>query len=466
MRINNLFGLGIQSRSRAVAPGYGQNVYFENRPLGEKAEVVAYGTPGLDLFADAGDTPWRGLIAVGTTDNYFGVHRGVFYEGDNAGTLTSQGSLNSVTGRVDMVHNGDVVLLVDGEDGYTYKISTDTFAEINDADFLDDCKTCTWLDQYFVVENGTKFAISTDGTSWTSTEQAIPEYSPDGIVRVIADHGELVILGEVTTEFWVNTGATDFPFAPLKSSTAEWGCAAVNSVIKANDTLTFLAKNSDGQASVVRMRGYIPEVISNPDLEHEINSYSAISDATAFAYKLGGHPFYQLNFPTADKSWLFDALTGRWTPVKSSGIGRHRCEIGIQYLNRTLVSDYTSGRLYKLNPDTFSENGATIETEIVSGIVRAPDGERFPMDCLRVDMETGVGLESGQGEDPQVMLQVSRDGGNTWGAEMWRSAGKRGQYGRRVEWRRLGQADQAVFKLRMTDPVKRVFISASLNPQD
>jgi hypothetical protein len=30
----------------------------------------------------------------------------------------------------------------------------------------------------------------------------------------------------------------------------------------------------------------------------------------------------------------------------------------------------------------------------------------------------------------------------------------------------LGSADQATFKIRMTDPVKRVFLSASLNPVD
>jgi hypothetical protein len=98
--------------------------------------------------------------------------------------------------------------------------------------------------------------------------------------------------------------------------------------------------------------------------------------------------------------------------------------------------------------------------------VRAPDGERFPVDRLRLDMETGVGATSGQGVIPQVMLAVSRDGGNTYGSEMWANAGELGKYKTRVEWRRLGTSDQWTFKIRVTDPIKKVFVSACINPQD
>lgn len=462
----DLFGIGIQSRSRAVTSARLQNLFVEQRPMGEKSQVVAYGVAGLDLFADAGDTPWRGLIPVETTDYFYGVHRGVFYQTDNTGTRTSKGTLNTQSGRVSLTHNGSVALMVDGADGYTFNIGTDTFAEISDGDFPANCKTATWLDQYFIVEDGEQFAISEDGSAWDATDRGVPESNPDGIVRVIADHGQLVILGANTTEFWENTGATDFPFAPLKGATAEWGCAAVNSVVKANDTLTFLGKNSDGQVSVVRLKGYIPEVISTPDLDFIMNGYSVTSDATALAHKQGGHPFYVLNFPTADASWLYDALSNRWTQIKSADIGRQRNEIGIQYQNRTIVSDYSSGRLYTINPKTYSENGETLAVEMISGPIRAPDGERFSADCLRLDMQTGVGLATGQGSDPQVMLQVSRDGGNSWGSEIWTTAGKIGKYKTRVEWRRLGSSDQFAFRIRMTDPVSRVFVSASLNPQD
>lgn len=57
------------------------------------------------------------------------------------------------------------------------------------------------------------------------------------------------------------------------------------------------------------------------------------------------------------------------------------------------------------------------------------------------------------GADPQVMLRVSNDGGKTWITEQWRSAGKTGEYLRRVRWNRLGVARRRVFEVIVSDPI-------------
>jgi hypothetical protein len=75
-------------------------------------------------------------------------------------------------------------------------------------------------------------------------------------------------------------------------------------------------------------------------------------------------------------------------------------------------------------------------------------------------MEAGVGKTTGQGSDPIIMLQVSKDGGHTWGNEIWVPFGKIGEYRRRAVWRRLGRSRDWVFKFRVTDPVKTVFVAA------
>lgn len=58
------------------------------------------------------------------------------------------------------------------------------------------------------------------------------------------------------------------------------------------------------------------------------------------------------------------------------------------------------------------------------------------------------------GGDPQVMLRISNDGGKTWVAEVWRDAGKVGEYLRRVRWNRLGAARRRVFEIAVTDPIQ------------
>jgi hypothetical protein len=84
---------------------------------------------------------------------------------------------------------------------------------------------------------------------------------------------------------------------------------------------------------------------------------------------------------------------------------------------------------------------------------------------LQVDLETGVGLESGQGVDPQIMMDYSDDGGHTWCNEQWRSAGRIGEFKRRALWRRLGRSRDRIYRITVSDPVKWAFVDAYLEHQ-
>ena len=80
-------------------------------------------------------------------------------------------------------------------------------------------------------------------------------------------------------------------------------------------------------------------------------------------------------------------------------------------------------------------------------------------------METGRGLQSGQGSDPQVMMQYSDDGGRTWSNERWVSAGAAGKYKTRVRWGRCGSGRDRVWKVRYTEPtffqINEAYINAT-----
>jgi hypothetical protein len=77
-------------------------------------------------------------------------------------------------------------------------------------------------------------------------------------------------------------------------------------------------------------------------------------------------------------------------------------------------------------------------------------------------MESGTGLVDGQGEDPQVMVRWSDDGGHTWSNDHWVSAGRIGEFKRRVILRRLGRARDRVYEVVVSDPVAWHLVSASL----
>jgi hypothetical protein len=64
--------------------------------------------------------------------------------------------------------------------------------------------------------------------------------------------------------------------------------------------------------------------------------------------------------------------------------------------------------------------------------------------------------------DGQVMLSWSKDGGRTFGSEAWTTLGAQGKYQNRAVWRLLGLARDMVFRLKVTDPVRRVITNAAM----
>lgn len=486
-----LFGIGMQSGTPVITAKRLTNIYAEYRPKGEKTQVVGLGFPGLDSFVDLGAMPSRGMIPVEQNDLLYVVNRSTFWQVNNAGATVSRGTIGTSSGAVYMAHNGTQVMIVDGSLGYIYNVNTLVFVQITDVDFPANPTSVTYQDGYFIVgyDSG-RFYISAihDGLTWDALDFATAESNPDKLQRVFSDHGEALLMGDISCEFWGSSGAADFPYAKLQGADAEWGLAARDSVVKFDDSVAFLCKNRMGQVIVGKVRGHSVEKLSTPDLDKIINAYTVVSDAVGFSYLLGGHPMYQLNFPTAGFSWSYDGLTKFWSVRKSVGMLKHRCLRGVSYLTSTVVSDADNGLLYKLNGDTTTENGDPIEGEII-GEHWDSEQATTTIHRLRLDMEVGTGASTtgtltawdGTGtlwddgttlwdytppRETQIMLQVSRDDGKTWGNEMWKGAGVLGDYKKIVEWRRLGASRRWTMKFRITDPVKRVFMGAFVNPRD
>lgn len=63
----------------------------------------------------------------------------------------------------------------------------------------------------------------------------------------------------------------------------------------------------------------------------------------------------------------------------------------------------------------------------------------------------------------EVMLQISKDGGHTFGNELWQELGKSGEYRKQLSWRRLGVSRDFAFRVRVSDPAKVVLINAALD---
>jgi len=126
-----------------------------------------------------------------------------------------------------------------------------------------------------------------------------------------------------------------------------------------------------------------------------------------------------------------------------------------------LVGSRLDGTIYKSSSSLYSDDSNVLAAERTFTHL-SKEGARLFFNRLEIAMESGVGLQSGQGSDPQISLRISRDGGHTWSTEYFTSFGAVGKYETRAVFRRLGTARDLVFRVRITDPVKRALIGGYL----
>jgi hypothetical protein len=85
--------------------------------------------------------------------------------------------------------------------------------------------------------------------------------------------GELVVIGDYTSEVFVNTGAADFTFGRQPGASIEHGCVAKYSAAKQDVSGFWLSRDKEGQGIVVRYSGYTVERISTHSIEAAIQGY-------------------------------------------------------------------------------------------------------------------------------------------------------------------------------------------------
>ncbi len=329
-----------------------------------------------------------------------------------------------------------------------------------------------WIDGYFILnEVGTNKFYTTNLGDYVidALNFASSEGSPDKVLAVIGMGRNLWVFNEKTTEVYFNTGNADFPFERIQNAFIEIGLKAKYSIAKLPGTLFWLGRSEDGENIVFLASGLNPQRISNHAIEYAISTYADPSSATSYAYQSNGHMFYVLNFNEA--TWVYDVTTGSWHQRAYTDLGaleRHLAEYhAFNYVNSLhLVADSTSNKIYKLNDNYYSDNGDAI-TRLRSSPHVSADLKRLFCSSFQLDMEVGIGLDGGvQGSSPTVMFDFSDDGGHTWSSESWaladNAAGSIGEYKTRVRWTRLGSFRDRIFRVKMTDPVKVVWIDAQI----
>ncbi len=403
-------------------------------------EFAIMAIPGLRVFAQVGSGPLRGAHVMG----------GLVYivSGNSLWSMTRTGSVSLIgslpgSGPVRMADNGDELAICSSGTGYVLSggvISTPVGMFVSDVAYIDSYIVWTIADSDQVIPSGINDALSYD-----ILDVFTAEGSPDGLKGLINDHRELQLFGDSTIEIFYNAGGQDQIFERQGNAFIERGCFDRDSIVKIDNSVQFWGDDR----IVYRLDGYSPIRISTHAIEHRL---ADCSYARGFTYTQEGHKFYCLS--TDVGTFVYDLATGAWHERKSRGMERYRVESAVAAWGRTFLLDGFNGNVYAPDLDVFTENGEMISVEIGLPTMEA-SREEVAMYAFEAFCESGVGLNDGQGSDPQIMLKYSDDGGRTWSNELWRSLGRIGEYRARAIWRRLGRFRTRQIRLTMTDPVRK-----------
>lgn len=419
---------------------------FAEKADGDRAtDFALMAIPGLDLFANLGVDAVRGSHVMGGL--LYVVTGAALYSVTQGGTATYIGAISG-TGPVRMADNGDELAIAAKPVGYVY-----SGGSLHLPDNLPEVADVAYIDGYFVwVINESDQCIYSginDGLSYDLLDIFTAEGSPDGLLGLINDHRELQLYGASTIEIFYNSGGSDNAFERQGNAFIERGCFDRDSIVKIDNSVHFFGDDR----IVYRLEGYTPVRISTHAIEYQLRNATY---ARGFTYTQEGHKFYML---TSDVGTFgYDMATGAWHERQSFAMSNYRVGGAIAAWGRTVMTDAYTGKLYYPNLETYTEDGALISVEI--GLPTLGDGSRR-VNCyaFQVDCETGVGLNAGQGANPQIMARYSKDGGRTYSSEMWRSMGLIGEYLTRAIWRRWGQFWRLNIDLVITDPVRRLVMS-------
>ena len=458
--------------SRFISPAECVNFYPAPYPDVGSDRYALIGTPGLEEWVDLSSVGSEVRGVISDYNRVYAVVDDNFVVVEYNGSYSVKGPLSTTTGRVGISTNGVDIIVVDGPYGYTYDLSTLTWAKIADPDFPGG-KTVAFVDGYYLVvptNTGQIYRSDyNDGTSWNPLAFSSAGGDPDNAVSIVADHLDLWVLGDYTGEIFTNVGSGTFNFARVDGAFMEQGIMSPHAVCKANNAIYWLGQDRNGFGQIFQGVGGQPKVVSDEPISYLINQMTTTLDTFSFSYQQDGRTFVVFTFPTEDVTLVYDSSTGLWH-TRSSRIGgldrRWRVNCHTVFQKNHVAGDFTSGKLYRMKTDVYDEDGGDIISVRTTPLIREKQ-DRITVDEAHVLFEPGVGLITGDAEDvdPKAQFSWSRDWGRTWSPELDMSIGKIGEWESAARVYQLGQGENWAFRVRVSAGVKRVITGAYLEAE-
>jgi hypothetical protein len=456
---------------------HGYDEFDSKRTLNMYAAVDHQGKNNKSLFTRPGLKEVKTLVRRGrgtgrgraahVFDNkIFIVIDDKIYSLDNSFNIVYLGEILTDRGYVGIEDNGTELVFVDGKGGWVYSKDTGVLTKITAPGFLDNPIDITVLAERFIVcqAESASWGISgiNDANSWDTLDRAKLTAYPDIFTGLGRLRGLLYLFGQRSVEVWYDSGQA-FPFSQQSVQTLDYGCASAGSIAINFERAIWLARYYNGQVSIVMTTGGEPEKISTAAIEEELSLYKTPEDSSAYIFKNRiGYIFYVVNFTEDNRTWMYCLTTQSWSQLSYKDEDRWLPEAYFYYNDKHYVLPYNANSIMELSDQIYDDNGTSIRKMREVGVFSLPNYKNHLLCEIWFDVKSGVGHESGNDDDPLLRLEVSRDGGITYGNQLSQAMGKIGKRKTEVRFFNLGISADTAFRIENYNKIPFVLLGCSL----
>ena len=198
-------------------------------------------------------------------------------------------------------------------------------------------------------------------------------------------------------------------------------------------------------------------------------SFSESSEsAFGYAYAVGSHNFYVLQLTSLGETWVYDLDTKEWHQRTSrdfdTGNEMRWRPSAVVWFKGKFIAFCDDGNEYEHTEDYWFEDYDGLGKRLP--MIRHRQGEvvvnnNVPFIFDELAVECNVGTWDDYELEPQLLLEVSDDGGMTFSDVIACDMGRTGEYSHRVRFHQLGYNRLCVLRLTYSHPTSLEFTACS-----
>ena len=194
---------------------------------------------------------------------------------------------------------------------------------------------------------------------------------PDPIVALARQNNQIVVMGHSSIEFFYDAAnAAGSPLSRNDSTTIQMGVAAPYCVYQNEKYCAYISQSDSGGRAVWLVEGFQPKKVSDEYIERILDAETDIEDCRGFGFRTKGHMFYLINLKTNGRTLVYDLDEKLWHEWSSNSSGNHgvfQCDyMADNSTGAAYVLHSSNGCLYKVDVDSYQDDGTAILVELVT----------------------------------------------------------------------------------------------------